>query len=134
MAGDGRRAVSEFVHVQFADDDRACGLEFGDHRRIFGGNSIFEHCAGRGGANACGVDQIFEPDGNAVQRAAKFPGVLFGVERARLLQCLLFHHCDERVQLWLKCLDAGEACFSELRRRDGFAADAFRSFGDRQRR
>ena len=58
-----------------------------DHRGIVIGNMVFKEDRSAGSADALGMEQIFDRDGNPMKRAAVIPSgdLLFGL--ARLLEC-----------------------------------------------
>src|SRR5437870_4301532 len=58
--------VCELVQVLFAKQDGACLLQPASDFRVLCWNAFFEHGAGRGGEDACGINQIFQRQRNAV--------------------------------------------------------------------
>ena len=66
----GAATVGKLVQVLLAYNDCAGRTQAADDFGVFRGNAVFEEFAGGGGADAGGIDDVFESDGNAVQRAA----------------------------------------------------------------
>ena len=65
---EARPAIGEFVGCQFADQHGACGREFLGAGRIRCGHVVREDPRLAGGANAFGIDDVLEPDRDAVKR------------------------------------------------------------------
>ena len=61
------------MQILFPQQYRASLFQAADNFSVFRGDAIFEQSAGGGGANASGVDQILESEGNAMQRARQSP-------------------------------------------------------------
>src|SRR3954447_10190032 len=72
VSHDRTTAVREFVQVVLSQKDCTGVFQPAHHLGIFRGYSIFEQLTGGRGADSRDVDQVFETDGNAVQRAAIF--------------------------------------------------------------
>src|SRR5207245_3532993 len=60
--------VSKFVQVVLAYKDRAGSSQLGSDIGICGRNAVFVNRACRRGTHTGSVNQVFQPDGNAVQR------------------------------------------------------------------
>src|SRR5262249_16890134 len=86
VADDRAAAVSEFVQVLFAQQDRAGGFQAADDFSVFFWNSIFKKSAGRGGTDSGGINQVFKCEWNAVQRAPPVAAPDFVFRQARLFQ------------------------------------------------
>ena len=120
------------MQVRFADQDRSGGFQAAHHLGVFRGNPFVEDGAGGGGPHAGRVDVVLECDRDAVQRAAEFSGRLLGLKLPGLLQRVIPHHRDERVQLGIVDLDPGEARFHQLLWRDAAGSNARRRLGKGQ--
>src|SRR5260370_6683724 len=66
----GGYAVREVVKIGLAEKDRARFPELGPNLRIVLRNEVLQDFGTGGGANALGVDVVFQRDGNAMKRAA----------------------------------------------------------------
>src|SRR6266852_6485950 len=66
----GGDAVSKFVEIGFAEEDGAGFLELGPDYGVMQRDEILENFRAGSGANALGVDVVFQRDGNAMKRAA----------------------------------------------------------------
>ena len=82
-----------------------------------GGNPIAELIAGCRGKNAGGIEQVFQPNRNAVQRPSPSARHDFRFSLPRLLQRKLRRDGDESVQGRIQPLDARQAFASEFHRR-----------------
>lgn len=130
VTGDGGAAEGEFVEVELAEEDGASLGEAAGDFGVFGGDTIVEDGAGAGGADAGGVDVVFESDGNAVEGTADTAGGNFGIGRAGSGEGLLAEDGDESVDLGVVSVDAGEAGFSEGGRGERAVAQAGGGLGD----
>ena len=128
MAGHRGGAISELMHVLFADEHGPGALEARDHLGVFRRNAIGEDGAGARGLDARRVEQIFQPDGDSVQRAAPRAGVSLGLERPRLPQGLVRHNGDEGIQLGIQALDAIETRARQFHRRNLLRTDLLGRF------
>ena len=72
-------------------------MQAADDLGVFNGDSIFEERTGCGGANAGGVDEVFEPDWNPVQGAAIFAAKNFLLGATGLIKRRVGEHGDEGV-------------------------------------
>ena len=126
IADGGRGTGIELVHVAFADNHGARGFEPAYDFGIFRGNAVFVDCACGGGAHACCIDAVLDPNRNPVQRAAQFTRGLFVREHFGLRQRLLAHDGDPGVDLGVPGLNGIEAGFGEIERREFFGPNADR--------
>ena len=126
-------AEGELVEVELAEDDGAALFEADDDVCVFGGDAVFEHGAGGGGASACGVDVVFEADGDSVEWAAEFAGLLLFVEDGGLGEGLFGHDGDVAVHLGVVDIDAVEESLDELRGGHGAGVDHLGDFGETER-
>ena len=101
-------AVGELVQRGLADKNGSCIAQFLDHSGIVVGHEVGENLGPRSSANALRIDQIFEANRDAVQRAAIFAlgNIAFGL--ARLLPCEIRGHSPKGVQARIELLDAGK--------------------------
>ena len=118
------------MQVQLADDDRARSLQLPNQSGIFGRNSLAELIAGGGGANARGIEQVFQSDRNTVQRAAPVTGHDFGFGLARLVERQIAGDGDERVENRIQPLDTREALACKFNRREPAGANLFGGVGE----
>jgi hypothetical protein len=68
------------------EDDGAGGLHAGDDRGVARRNRGAERLEAGGRGQTGDVDQVFQDDGNTVERGARALGFALGVERARFVQ------------------------------------------------
>lgn len=130
VTGDGGAAEGEFVEVEFAEQNGAGLGEAAGDLGVFGGDTVVEDGAGGGGADAGGVDVVFESDGNAVEGTADAAGGDFGISAAGGGEGLLAENSDEGVDLGIVSIDAGEAGFGEGRGGELAIAEAGGGLGE----
>ena len=89
----GRDAEGEFVHVGFAEDDRARVQQRPEHGRVLGGAEVVQRGCSGGRGQVFGVDVVFDDDGKARQAAERRCGPAgrrrcrqVGGQRARAVQ------------------------------------------------
>ncbi len=87
------------MQVLFAKNDRAGVAQAAHNFGVFGRNPVFEECAGGGGADAGGIENIFEPDGDAVERAAVITAEDFLLSAGGPVNRGVSEDGDERVKL-----------------------------------
>ena len=85
------------MEILFSKNHRARRVQAADDLGILGWDSIFEERTGCGGADAGGVDEVFEPDWNPVQGAAIFAAKYFLFGAAGLIKRRVGQHGDEGV-------------------------------------
>jgi len=105
------------MQIQLAEKDCTGCFEASGNFGVFGRDTVVEDGAGCSGADACGVDIVFECDRDAVQRATGLACTKFGVCFTRLLEGRFLQNSDEGIELRLIDLDAGKAGFGELQPR-----------------
>jgi len=86
------------VHVQLADEDRACVAQLSHDGRIRLRDPVAEDARARGRAYPRGGKEVLHRDRDAVERAAVAPGGDLALGLARLLARELGRDRDERVQ------------------------------------
>jgi hypothetical protein len=74
----------ELVHVVLAQQDRAGAEDLFRHAGVVGGEEVAQDPAPAGGAHAAGAEDVLEPYGYAVERAAESPLRLLLVARRGL--------------------------------------------------
>jgi hypothetical protein len=102
------------MKVCFANDYRASVLQPRDYFSVSGRNPIFEQLAGGGGANASGINVVFQRDGDAVERSPPLPASLLILHDSRGCDRLFSSHGDEGIQRWIVPVDALKARLSEV--------------------
>jgi len=94
---------------------------------VFLWNATFEWCAelcaGGGGADSGNINNIFESDGNAVERAAPFSAENFLLGTPGLVESGIGRDRDEGVERWVELVDAREAIAGKFNGRDGAVAN-----------
>ncbi len=68
----GRRAHGELVHVEATPDNRARLTELGNTRGVVGRDVVFQHLGSATQRLVFNCERVFDPDGNAVERAEAF--------------------------------------------------------------
>src|SRR5438552_2253217 len=87
--------------LAFAKQDGACLLQPASDFRVLCWNAFFEHGAGRGGEDACGINQIFQCQRDPVQRPPPFAARDFCFGSARFRHSRIGSDRDECVQHWV---------------------------------
>ena len=126
----GASAVSEFVQIQLAEQDGARVFQTARDFGVCPGNAIFKELARAGGADAGGIDVVFQGDGNAVKRPAPFAAPLLVLHLARLRERLISRNSDVGINGRIQLLGSLEAGLGELDGRHGFGAELLRGFLD----
>ena len=118
------------MQVQLANDDRASSFQLPNQSGIFGRDSVAELIAARGGANARSIEEVFQPNRNAVQWAAILAAHDFGFGLARLFERKIVRDRNERVEDRIQPLDARQALACEFNRREPAGANLFRGVSE----
>src|SRR5208282_5952656 len=130
-------AIGEFVQILLAQDDGASSAKTTDDLGVFGGNAIFlrstEQAAGGGGADSSDIDNVLEPDGNAVQRSEIGSVVDFPLGVTSSVESGFGRDGDEGVERRVELFDAREAIVGEFDRRDGAVENLWTQFADSKR-
>ncbi len=106
------------MQVLFSENHRACAVQAPDDFRVLIWNTVFEERAGRRGVNAGGIEDVLEPDWNAMERAAIFAAKNFLLGPPRLVKRRLGQDRNEGVQLRIELLNTIEALVRQFRGRD----------------
>lgn len=109
MAALGRKAVGKLIHVELPQQNGSRLSQSANDESVFLRNSIRKNGAPTGGPDPSGVDQVFQRNGNPVERPAVASGEDFFLGRARLLCRLPGGDCDECVESWIQTLNALQA-------------------------
>ena len=111
------------MQVLLAENDCARGAQTAHHFGILGGNAVLEERAGGGGGSAGGVDNIFQGEGNSMQRAPVAAAKYLVLGAARLVERGLGQNRDESVQAGIELFDADEAIAGQFDGRDSAGAN-----------
>ena len=111
------------MHVQLAEEDRARLAQSFDDKGIVLRDVVFEQRTARRRRHAAHIEQIFDREWNAVQRAAILAARNLIGGDARFVQCALGSEGDEGVDLRIDRLDALQADLRQLQRRDVLRVD-----------
>jgi hypothetical protein len=114
----------EVVKVRFADEDGPGLAKMRDGGRVALRHVPFAHARRGRSRHATDVEQVFDRDRDAVQRAAIGAGGELLIGFARLPQRVVGHHRDERVQPRVVRLDAAQAFFGDTGRSELARAQA----------
>ena len=127
-----RGAKGELVKVALSHDDSAgCAQPF-DDGRVRAGNVGSPHAGGGGRRDAAHVDEVFDRDGDAVERAATAPAGDFLIGVPRGLPGGFREDCDEGVQPGVLARDARETALGDLFGGDAPGGNLRRQLGNRQ--
>ena len=111
-------AVSELVHVGFAENDGASFLELLDRRSVVQREEICEDARASGRGDVFSVDVVFQRDGDAMKRPAVVMTAAgsekFGFSLLGLCEGEFGGHGDVGVQLGVELGDAREHETDEL--------------------
>src|SRR5208337_974833 len=107
-------AIGEFMQVLLAQNDGARAAETPDNFGVFSRSAIFEQRAGCGGEGSGGIDDVFQSDGNAMQRATAVSAEDFSLRPPGLVESRLGVDCDIGVERWVKLLDEHQAVLGEF--------------------
>jgi hypothetical protein len=118
------------VHVQFAEEYGAGGLEAADNFGVLGRDAIGEDSTGASGTDARGVHEVFQRDWDAVKRATPTAPAQLGFQFASLGERGFGGDGDEGVEERIEALDSCQAGLSQFDRRNGFLSDAGGGFGE----
>src|SRR5208282_5057405 len=80
----------------------ARAAETPDNFGVFSRSAIFEQRAGCGGEGSGGIDDVFQSDGNAMQRATAVSAEDFSLRPPGLVESRLGVDCDIGVERWVK--------------------------------
>ncbi len=110
------------MHVLLAENDCAPSAQAADHVGVFGGNAVFlrraEQGAGGGRGDSGNINNVFESDGDAVQRAEMLSVVDFPLGVTGAVKSGFGGDRNVSVERWIELLDARQAVVSEFNRRD----------------
>ena len=121
------RAVAEFGHVGFADEQRSCRADTADEHRVTRGHGALRERSAAGGAQTTYTHQILGGIGHAVHPATPLPPRKFGIAGLRFRQQFgSATQRDDRVDPRVVRLDLGEVGLHDLRARHRAAADGLR--------
>ena len=112
-----RRPERELVQIALAYQHGPRMTQRGGHRGIRAGRRRVEHARARGRRHAALIDQIFERDRNAVQRAEPLPARPRAVG-PRALERLFTGHRNEGIQRWIEPFDHVETLARKTHRRE----------------
>ena len=118
VADDRAAAVGKFMQVLFAEKYRARRPQFPDQLGIACRYPILEQGAGSRRAHTSGVDDVFQANGNSVQRTPPPASLNLGLRRARLLESRFASHGDESIQKRIEFLNSGETLLGQFHRRN----------------
>jgi hypothetical protein len=128
----GGGAPGEFVGVRLPEQDRARLAEHGGHGRIAFRDTAAENGRAGGRFDACGVVQVLESDGDAVERAAVDAGPELFLCVRSVGKGPLGRHQDEGVQPGIEPRNPVEAGAGELGGGEFAALDGAGGLGDGQ--
>ncbi len=89
-------------------------------------------CRAGGGGHIGDIDEVLEPDGNAVQRAAILAGRQFGIGEPSRIERFVREHAVEGEIDGVARRDAGEDAAHQLQRSERAVAQPAAGFGDGQ--
>ena len=72
------------MQILFPQKHRAGSLQAANNFRVFAGDAVLENETGGGGAHPSRVDQVFQGQGNTVQRSAPVAAPYLGLGLAGL--------------------------------------------------
>lgn len=123
VTDDRTAAVGELVEILFADQDRSPVAEATHNLGVFMGDSILENGTSGRRARSHGVDDVFQPNRNAVHGTTVVAALDFLFGASRVGQSSFFEYGDERIKLWIQPLDAYKTFAREFYGRDAMGLD-----------
>ena len=126
FAGD---AEGELVQVLLAEHDRARVFESGDERGVGLRHVVAQDLRPHGVGHTCNVEQVFDADGDAVQRPTVLATTDLGVDLAGSLAGLVGHDRDIGVDQRVESLDAHEISIGNFDGRDFALSQPWRKLG-----
>ena len=120
------------MHAEFSKQNRAGLLKLHRGSGIVVGNPVLQYRRMTGGTNSLGRVEIFERDGNAVQRPAVGSGSQLLFRLPGLFEGEVAGEGDEAVQLAVQGIDTIETGIGEFDGGKLFAPQPGGSFGDGQ--
>jgi len=109
------RTHGEFVHIGFADNDRATVLQFFDDGGIIRGDKVFQYFRGTGGPYSLGAHNVFEEYGDAGEGTSTIPGDKL-VSFLRLFQRQFISHGNKGANFRVDLRDAFQVSPGQLNR------------------
>lgn len=116
-------AHSALMHIELAEYHGARLLQSVHHRGIVRRDAISKHRAPRGGLDPSRVDEIFQGDGDPVERPAPLPALSLSFQFTRPCEGVVSSNGDIGIENWIQFLDPREARLRQLDRRDGLSAN-----------
>jgi len=114
MRHDGRSAVGELVHVEFAEAHGSSVAEPGDDGGVFSRNAVGKQRARCGRAYASRIDVVFQADRDAMKRTPDAPRGNLVFARSGFSEGGVGRHGDERIHGGTERLDPGEIGLRQL--------------------
>ena len=124
----GRAGV--LVATVLAHDHRTGIGQTPRYRGILVRDTVCVHFRAIGGQDVLGVDNVFEADGNTVQRPQILAGPDTPLRFPRGLQGLVFHHRDVGIDSAVKFVDSGHRRLHQVHRRNLRRLDQIGNLGD----
>ena len=106
------------MQIVLAQNYRARLPQAPHHFGVLRRNAIFEESAGRGRARSGGINQIFQCNGNPMQRPAPLPARDFDFRGPRLPQRRISSHGNKSIQRGIQLLDSFQASAGQINRRN----------------
>ena len=119
----------ELVHVQLAQQHSARISESRDHHPIFARHTVSHDLAATGGADALGIEEVFEGDGYAVERPLVLASADLGFCLFGLGKGAIGRDSDVGVDDRVYRCNAVEVRLSQLHGRQSFGGDLRCGFG-----
>ena len=113
-------AERRFMHVEFAEDHRAAGLECTDDEGVAGGDVVAIVFSAAGGGHTGNVDIVFDRNRNAIEQAERCALCTARIRGLRSGEGRISHHVKVGAQARVVALDSCEIVGDGLARRNGF--------------
>ena len=117
------RPCSELGSVRFADEDSSGSAHARHEQVVLGGNMVLEERRAVGGANACGIDEVFVGDRQAVQRTQRLAMRLHLIGARCRCGCLVRNERDNGVHPGIDAIDLLEVLLKRFAGRKLLGAD-----------